>query len=97
MDRIPSDSFDASDGRLIQALDTGGDFIEPGATVLESIVGCPVCRAERLATRLALVATTLPPPGRVKAVAKDGSDVTFSRARAVLVGTAETLHGWWTL
>ena len=98
MDRIPGNSLDSSDGRLIQALDTeGGDFIKPGATVLESIIRCPVCRAERLSTRPALVATSLPPPGRVKAVANDGSDLALSRGRAVLVGTAETLHGWWTL
>ena len=98
MDRIPSDSLDSSDGRLIQALDTErGDFIKGGATVLESIIGCPGCRAERLPTSSALVATTLPPPSRVEAVANDGSDVAFSRGRAVPVGTAETLHGLWTL
>jgi len=98
MNRIPGDSLDSSNGRLIEAFDTkGGDFIKRGATVLESIIRCPFCRAECLFTSLTLVATTLSPPGRVKAVANDGSDVTFSRGRAVLVGTAETLHGWWTL
>ena len=98
MDRVPGDSFDSSNGRPIHALDTEGpNFIERGATVLQSITWCLVCRAERLATSLALVATTLSPPGRVKTVPNDGSDFTFSLGRAVLVGTAETLHGWWTL
>jgi hypothetical protein len=84
--------------RLIQALDAvRGDFIERGATVLESIIRCPVCRAKRLSTSLAPVATTLSAPGRVEAVTNDGSDLAFSRGRAVLVGKAETLHGWWTL
>jgi hypothetical protein len=62
MDRMPGNSLDSSDGRLIQALDTeGGDFIKRGATVLESIVGCPVCRAKRLPASPAPIATTLPP------------------------------------
>ena len=78
MDRVPGNSFDSSDGGLIHALDTeGGDFIEPGPTVLESIVGSPVCRAKRLPASPAPIATTLPPSGRVDGVANDGSDVTF--------------------
>ena len=98
MNRIPGDSLDSSDGRLVQAFDTeSGDFIKGGAPVLESIIGCPGCRAECLPTSPALVATTLPPPGRVEAVANDGSGSGFSRARAVPVWTAETLHGSWTL
>src|SRR5262249_39647203 len=95
MDCVPGDLLPSSDGRLIQAFDTeAGDFIEPGATVLESIIRCPVCRAERLAASLALVATTLCRLGPVEAVANDGS--VFHRPRAMSVGTAETLHGWWT-
>ena len=44
MDRIPGDSFDSSDGRLIQALDTeGGDFMKGATPILESIIGRPVC------------------------------------------------------
>ena len=81
MNRIPGDSFDSSNGRLVQTFDTeGGDFIKGGATVLESIIRCPGCRAERLPTSLALVATTLSPPGLVKTMANDGSGVAiFSR------------------
>ena len=80
MDRIPGDPLDSSDGRLIQALDTvRGDFIERGATVLESIIRCPVCRAERLSTSLALVATTLSRLRRVEAVANDVTNNRLSR------------------
>jgi hypothetical protein len=74
MDRIPGNSLDPSDGRLIQALDTeGGDFIKRGATVVESVIRRPDCRAECLPTSLAVVATTLPPPSLVKTMANDGS------------------------
>jgi hypothetical protein len=95
MNRVPGNSLDSSDRRLIQTFDTeGGDFIKGRTTVLESIIRCPVCRAECLSTSPALVATTLSLPSRVETVANDGSDFTSSRGRAVLVGTAETLHGW---
>jgi hypothetical protein len=98
MNRIPGNSFDSSDSRLVHTLDTeSGDFIKRGVSVLESIIRGPVCRGERLPTSLALVTTTLSPPGLVEAVANDDSEVTFSRKWAVLVGTAETFHGWWTL
>ena len=42
-------------------------------------------------------ATTLSPPGRVKAVAQEGFRIAFSQATTVRVGTAETLHGFGTL
>ena len=61
------------------------------------MIRCPDCRAERLPTNLALVATTLSPSSPVKAMANDGPSVAFSRWRAMLVWTAETLHGSWTL
>jgi hypothetical protein len=69
------------------------DLIKGGTPVLESIIRCPSCRAECLPASLALVATMLSPPGLVEAVANDGSDVAMFRGGAVLVGTAETLHG----
>src|SRR5262249_37615523 len=98
MDRIPGNSLNSSDGRLIETFDTEeGDFIKGGETVLESVVRCPDCRAERLSTSLALVATTLSPLSRIEAVANDGSDIAFSRGRTVPVGTTETLHGFGTL
>src|SRR5262249_29619935 len=97
MHGVPADPVDSSDNRLVEALDTeGGDSIKCGATVLESIIGRASRRGEGLSTSLTLVPTTLSPPRRVEAVATDGSDA-FSRARAVPVGTAETLHGWWNL
>ena len=93
---VPCDLFDPSDGGLVEALDTeGGDSIKCGATVLESIIGRASRRGEGLSTSLTLVPTTLSPPRRVEAVAHDGSDVALFRGRAVPVGTAETLHGWW--
>jgi hypothetical protein len=96
MHRIPGDSLDSSNGRLVQTLDTErGDFIKRGAAVLESIISCPGCRAARFPTSLALVATTLTPPSCVETMANDGSDVALSRGTAVPVGTVETLHGWW--
>jgi hypothetical protein len=95
MNRIPGDSLDSSNGRLVQTLDAeGGDFIKGSVPVLESIIRCPGRRAECLPTSSALVATTLPAPSRVEAVANDGSDVASSRGRTMLVGTAETLHRW---
>jgi len=95
--RIPGDSLGPSDGRLVEAFDAESrHFIKSGTTVLQSMIRCPARRAECLATRLALVATTLSAPGRVEAVANNGSDVVFCGGRAMLVGTAETLHGWWT-
>jgi hypothetical protein len=40
MKNIPGDSFDSSDGRLIEAFDTeGGDFIKECAPMLEPIIG----------------------------------------------------------
>src|SRR5262249_42746597 len=97
MNRIPGDSLDSSDGRLVEAFDTESrDFVKRGATVLQPIIRCPARRAEGLATRLAPVATTLSASSRIEAVTNDGSAVAFSRGRAMLVGTVETLHGWWT-
>ena len=97
MNCIPSDSFDSSDGGLVEAFHAESrHFIKSGATVLQPIIRSPARRAECLATRLAPVATTHSAPGRVETVTNDGSGVAFSRGRAVLVGTVETLHGWWT-
>ena len=94
MNRIPGNLLDSSNGGLAQTFDTeGGDLIEDRTPVLESVIRCPDSRAERLPTSLALVATSFPPSSRVEAMANDGSGVAFSRWRAVLVWTAETLHG----
>jgi hypothetical protein len=94
---IPGDFFDSSNGRLVQTLDTeGGNFIKRVAAMLESIISCPGCRAERLSTSLTLVATSFSPPRLVETVANNGSRVTFFRWGTVLVWTVETLHGWWT-
>jgi hypothetical protein len=75
----------------------GPNLIKDDSPMLESMIGCSDCRAERLPTNLALVATTLSPSSLVKAVANDGSSVAFSGWRVVPVWTAETLHGSWTL
>ena len=73
---VPGDLFDSSNSKLIQTLDAESrDLIKGGTSLLESIIRCPVSRAEGLPTSLALVPTTLPPPRRVEAVANDGSDV----------------------
>src|SRR5262249_26092179 len=94
MNCVPAEPVDSSDGRLVEAFDTeGGDSIKRRAAVLESIIRCASRRGEDLPARLATIATMLTPPRPVEAVANDGSDVVFSRGRAVLVGTAETLHG----
>jgi hypothetical protein len=75
---MEGDSLDSSNGRLIEAFDNeGGDFIKRGTVVLQSIIRCPVCRAEYLTTSLALVATMLPPSGLVKAMTNDGSTSPF--------------------
>ena len=97
MDRIPGDSLDSSDGGLTMTFNTeGGDLIKPGATVLESIIRCPVCRAERLSTSPATVSTPFPPGCLVEAVENDGSGVGFSQQRVLPVWAAETLHDSWT-
>jgi len=95
MNSVPADSVDSSNGRLVEAFDTeGGDSIKRGAAVLESIIRRASRRGKGLPTSLTLVPTTLSPPRRVEAVADDGPDVALFRGRAVLLGTAETLHGW---
>ena len=80
MDRIPGNSLDASNGRLVQTLDTeGGDLIKDRTPVLESMIGCSGCRAERLPTNLALVATMVFPPGFVESAADEVSGSGFPR------------------
>src|SRR5262249_38902905 len=98
MNCIPGDLLGSSNSRLIEAFDTeGGDLVKDYTPMMDSIIRCPSCRAERLPTSLALVAPTLSPPGRVETVANDGCSVALSRGMAVPVGTIETLHGEWTL
>ena len=95
MNRIPGNSLGSSNGRFTHAFDAQSrDFIKGGAAVLEMMVRCVGVRAKGLPASPAPVATTLSAPGRVEAVTNDGSGVAFSRGRAVLVGTVETLHGW---
>jgi len=95
MHGVPRDLFDPSNGRLVQTLDAESrDLSKGGTPVLESIIRCPVGRAEGFPTSLALVPTTLSPPRRAAAVANDGWEVTFSRSKAVLLRTVEALHGW---
>jgi len=87
MDRVPGNTLDASDSGLVQTFDTeSSNLIKDRTLVLKSVIRCPGGRAEGLSTSPALVATTLSPPRRVEAVANDGSDVAFSRRRAVPVG-----------
>ena len=79
MDRVPSNSLDPSDGGLVQTFNTeGGDLIKGASPVLESMIRCPDCRAERLPASRATVATALSPSSRVEAMANDGSGVTSS-------------------
>jgi hypothetical protein len=93
---VPGDLFDSSDGGLVEAFNAESrHFIEGSTTVLESMIRCSGRRAERLPTNLALVATTLPPSGLVKAVSDDPFGSGLSRLRALSVCTAETLHGLW--
>jgi hypothetical protein len=86
MDRVPGDSFDLSNGRLIHSLDTeGGDFIERGERVLELMVRRPGVRTERLPASPTVVWTTLPPRCLVEAMAADASGSGFSRPRVLSV------------
>jgi len=94
MNCIPGDLLGSSNSRLIEAFDTeGGDLVKDDTPMMDSIIRCPSCRAERLPTSLALVAPTLSPPGRVETVANDGSGAQVSRGWVMPMGTAETLHG----
>jgi hypothetical protein len=77
MHRVPGNPLNSSDGGLVQAFDTeGGDFIEDCTPVLESLIRCTCCRAERLPTNLATVSTSFPPSCFVEAVTDD----TFGRS-----------------
>jgi hypothetical protein len=50
IDRIPGDSLDTSDGRLVQAFDAqGGDLVEGRATMLQSMLRRRGVHAEGLA------------------------------------------------
>ncbi len=79
MNCIPDNPLDSSDGGLVHTLDTEScNFIKGASPVLESMIEGSGCRAERLRTYPALVATTISPSSRVEAMANDGSGVTFS-------------------
>jgi hypothetical protein len=82
-------------GRLA-VIDSAFDLTRPGKTNEGDGLGS-VCIAARGERRTTFLTQRLSPPRRVEAVANDGSEVTFPRRKAVLVGTVETLHGWWTL
>jgi hypothetical protein len=98
MSCIPGNSFDPSDGGLVQTFDTeGGNFIKRGAAVLKSMIRSTGWQAEGLPANPTQVATTLPPPGLVEAVADDLTNSSLSRQRTLPVWTTETLHRWWTL
>jgi hypothetical protein len=78
VNRVSLSSFDSSDRRFVQTLDTeGGNLVKDPTPMLDSNNKVSGYRAERLPTGSALVATTLAPEVRI--------------------GTAETLHRWWTL
>jgi hypothetical protein len=93
IDRIPTDAFNARDGRLVQAFDAeGGDLIEGSATMLESMVGRPGVGGEGPAASLTSVSPTPSPFRPVEAVTDDSSSGASSRQRAVPVWASETLH-----
>jgi hypothetical protein len=61
MNCIPGNALGSSDGRFVQAFDAKScHLIKDRATVLESMIRCAGCRAERLPTSPASVSTTLP-------------------------------------
>ena len=70
------------------------DFGKARPAVLESMISCAGCRAERLPAGPAPVSTTLPPCGLAETVADDRSTGGIPRQGAFAVGTAETLHRW---
>ena len=72
-------------------------MIKSVAAGLQSIISSPGCRAERLPTSLALVATTLSSLGRVEAVTDDTCGRRLLLQGEFLVRTVENLPGWWTL
>jgi hypothetical protein len=56
MHHVPTDLLGSSNSRLIEAFDTeGGDLVKDCTPMMDSIIRCPSCRAERLPTSLALV------------------------------------------
>ena len=93
MNGIPGDSLYPSYRGLVQALDAeGGDLIEGGATMLESMVWRTGVRAEGLTAATAAISTTPSKIGFVESVANDVSGTGFSCQRAFLVWAAETLN-----
>jgi len=88
MNRIPGDTLDSSNSRFVHTLDTeGGDSVKRGPPMVESIIRCPDCRAERLSTNPTLIATMLSPSGLVEAVSNDGSGNVFFGASVI--------NCWW--
>jgi hypothetical protein len=98
MNCIPSNALGSSEGRFVPAFDAKScDAVKDRATVLESMIRCAGCRAERLPASPASVSTTLPPSGLVETVADDLSTGGLPRQGALAIATAETLHRWGTL
>ena len=98
IDSVPGDSLYASNRGPVQSLDAeSGNLIESCTTVLESMVGRAGIGAESFAASAATISTTPPPLGFVESVANNVSGPGYSRVRASLVWTAETLHCFWTL
>jgi hypothetical protein len=80
MNGIPGNSFYPRYHGLVHALDAeGGNLIEGGATMLESMVWRTGIRAERLTASTATISTTPPPVSSVESVTNDVPGTGFSR------------------
>jgi hypothetical protein len=94
MDCIPGNALGSSDGRFVQAFDAKScDLVKDRATVLESMIRCAGCRAERLPASPAPVSTTLPPCGLVETVADDLSTSGLPRQGALPLGQLRLFIG----
>ncbi|MCZ6491084.1 MAG: hypothetical protein O7A06_11210, partial [Acidobacteria bacterium] len=72
-------------------------LVEGRSSVLESMIQSPAVPAEGFPATLTSVSTTFPPLGLVDSITDDGGGSRFSPQRALLVGSSETLHGYWIL
>ena len=93
MNGIPGDLLHPSYRGFVQALDAeGGDLVNDGATMLESMVRCTGVGAKGPSASPTPESAPFPEPGCVEAEADDAPGTNFSRELTTPVWAPETLH-----
>ena len=97
MNGIPGDSLYPGYCGFVQSFDAeDGDFIEGGATMLESMIRGIGIPAEGPSATDASISPSTSPIGFIESVTNDCSGIGSLGHRALTVGAAETLHCSWT-